>query len=271
MCYLFFLASLIPFQSKSVVFPIPLLFVSFHFVALQSCLTLTSSLVELLVDIILTFVICRSCLDTYLRSACWNPHFSISIREWCFTYLILGNILFFVACKPWHTSILYFAYTTGSYMPSSFLLYSCLLLPLALAIFMSSTKMLTLNLSFKSLSLILRKFESCELPTSPLISFHFLLPYKFCFKSILCYVFYLLSPSPCHPSILPWYSSLFCLFKISSLPPQLGSGCLPIWPLDIPPSFPFACLVLTPSFMVLISVVLMLIYLLSYIPVHYHL
>jgi hypothetical protein len=68
--YLFSLASLIPFQSESVVFPIPLLFVSFPFVALQSCLTLTSSFVELLFDIILIFVICRSYLDTYLRSAC---------------------------------------------------------------------------------------------------------------------------------------------------------------------------------------------------------
>jgi hypothetical protein len=46
------------------------LFVSFPFVALQSCLTLTSSFVELLFDIILTFVICRSCLDAYLKPAC---------------------------------------------------------------------------------------------------------------------------------------------------------------------------------------------------------
>jgi hypothetical protein len=83
-------------------------------------------------------------------------------------------------------------------------------------------------------------------------------PYKFCLNSILCYVFYLLSPSPCHPSILPWYSSLFWLFKISSLPPQLESGCLPIWPLGVPSPFPFVGHVLTPSFMVLISFVLCL-------------
>ena len=73
--------------------------------------------------------------------------------------------------------------------------------------------MLTLNLSFKSLPFLCTQFESCELPISSLISFHFLSPYKFCLNSILCYVFYLLSPSPCHPSILPWYSSLFWLFK----------------------------------------------------------
>jgi hypothetical protein len=73
--------------------------------------------------------------------------------------------------------------------------------------------MLTLNLSFKSLSFILRKFESCELPNSSLISFHFLSPYKFCVNFIPCCIFYLLSPSPCHPSVLPWYSSLFLLFK----------------------------------------------------------
>ncbi len=73
--------------------------------------------------------------------------------------------------------------------------------------------MLTLNLSFKSLPFLSTQFESCELPISPLISFHFLSPYKFCLNSILCCVFYLLSPSPCHPSILPWYSSLFLLFK----------------------------------------------------------
>jgi hypothetical protein len=53
----------------------------------------------------------------------------------------------------------------------------------------------------------------CELPISPLISFHSFLPYRFCVNSILCCVFYLLSPSYCHPSILPWYSSLFWLFK----------------------------------------------------------
>jgi hypothetical protein len=60
---------------------------------------------------------------------------------------------------------------------------------------------------------------------------------SFVLNSILCYVFYLLSPSPCHPSILPWHSSLFWLFKISSLPPQFESGSLPIWPLDVPSHF----------------------------------
>ena len=118
--------------------------------------------------------------------------------------------------------------------------------------------MLTSSLSFKSLPFPSTQFESCGLPISPLISFHFLSPYEFCLNSILCYVFYLLSPSPCHPSILPWYSSLCWLFKISSLPPQLESGNSPIWPMDVPSPFPFACHVLTPSWMILISFVLCL-------------
>jgi hypothetical protein len=61
------------------------------------------------------------------------------------------------------------------------------------------------------------------------------------------------------------------LKKISSLLPQVESGNLPIWPLDVSSSFSFAGLVLTPSFMVLISFVLMLIYLLFYILAHYYL
>jgi hypothetical protein len=48
--------------------------------------------------------------------------------------------------------------------------------------------------------------------------------------------------------------------KISSLPPQFESGKLPVWPLDVPSPFPFAGHVPTPSFMALISYVLMLIY-----------
>jgi hypothetical protein len=49
--------------------------------------------------------------------------------------------------------------------------------------------MFTLNLSFKSLPFLSTQFESCELPISPLISFHFLSPYKFCVNSIPCCVF----------------------------------------------------------------------------------
>jgi hypothetical protein len=49
-----------------------------------------------------------------------------------------------------------------------------------------------------------------------------------------------------------------CSLKIFSLPPQLESGSLPIWPLDTPSPFPFVGPVLTPSFMVLISFVLCL-------------
>jgi hypothetical protein len=112
---------------------------SFPLSLCKSCLTLTSSFVELLFDIILTFVICRSCLDTCLRSACRNPLFSISIRELCFTYLTLDYILFFTTCRPRLNSIRYCICTTCSSMPLSFLLHPSPLSPLALAIFMSPT------------------------------------------------------------------------------------------------------------------------------------
>jgi hypothetical protein len=118
--------------SRSGSFPFPLSLC-------KSCLTLTSSFVELLFDIVLTFVIYRSCLDTYLRSACWNPLFSISMWERCFTYLTLGYILFFTACKLRRNSILCCTHTTSSPMSSSFLSYSCLLSPLTLAILRPST------------------------------------------------------------------------------------------------------------------------------------
>jgi hypothetical protein len=97
--------------------------------------------------------------------------------------------------------------------------------------------MLTLNLSFKSLFFILRKFESCELPISPLISFHFLSPYKFCVNSIICCVLFAITITL--SSIDPALILIFIptLKKISSLPPQFKSGSLPIWPLDIPSFF----------------------------------
>ena len=122
-------------------------------------------------------------------------------------------------------------------MPSPFLLYSCLLLPLALAIFMSSTKMLTLNLSFKSLSFILRKFESCELPISPLISFHFLSSYKFCVNSILCCVLFAITITLSSIDLALILILIPTLKKISSLSPQFECGSLPIRPLDVPSHF----------------------------------
>ena len=61
----------------------------------------------------------------------------ISIWEWCFTYLTLGHILFFTACKPCLNSILCCTCTLGSSMPLSLLLHHCLLSPLTHAIFMS--------------------------------------------------------------------------------------------------------------------------------------
>jgi hypothetical protein len=118
--------------------------------------------------------------------------------------------------------------------------------------------MLTLNLSFKSLPFLSTQFESCELPISPLIYFHILLPYKFCVNSITCCVFICYHPHlvvhrPCLDTHLCFYS-----LKIPSLPPQFESGNLPIWSLDVHSPFPFACPALTPSFMVLISIVLCL-------------
>jgi hypothetical protein len=125
--------------------------------------------------------------------------------------------------------------------------------------------MLTLNLSFKSLPFLSTQFENCMLPISPLISFHFLLPYKFCVNSIPCCVFICYHPHVVvHRSCLNTHLYSYSL-KIPSLPPQFETGNLPIWPLDIPSDFPFAGPVLTPSFTILLSFVLMPIYLLSYI------
>jgi hypothetical protein len=67
--------------------------------------------------------------------------------------------------------------------------------------------MLTLNLSFKSLPFLSTKFESCELPISPLISFPSLSPYRFCSNSILCCVFicyhhYIVIHRPCFVTYL---------------------------------------------------------------------
>jgi hypothetical protein len=103
--------------------------------------------------------------------------------------------------------------------------------------------MLTLNLSFKSLPFLPTQFESCELPISALISFYSLSPYKFYLNSILCYVFicfhhYLVI----HQSCLDTHLYSYSLKKIPSLPPQLESGNLLIWPLDISFSICKSCL-----------------------------
>jgi hypothetical protein len=131
--------------------------------------------------------------------------------------------------------------------------------------------MLTLNLSFNSLPFLSTHFESCEVPISPLISFHFLSPYEFCVNYIPCCVFICYHPHlVVHRSCLDTHIYSYSL-KIPSLPPHFESGNLPIWPLDAPSPFPFVGHVLTPSFLVLISLVLMPIYLPSYIIVRYHL
>ena len=131
--------------------------------------------------------------------------------------------------------------------------------------------MITLNLSFKSLPFFSTQFESCEVPISPLISFHFLSPYKFCVNSIPCCVFICYHPHVVvHRSCLNTHLYSYSL-KIPSLPHQFESDNLPIWPLDVPSPFPLAGPVLTPYLVVRISLVLMPIYLLSYILARYHL
>jgi hypothetical protein len=131
--------------------------------------------------------------------------------------------------------------------------------------------MLTLSLSFKSLPFLSTQFEGCRLPISPLISFPSLSPYKSClipsFAVFFCYHHYL----AIHRYYLHTYLYACSLKKISSLPPQFGSGNLPIWPLDVPSPLPFAGHALTPYFVVLVSSVLMPIYLPSYILVCYRL
>jgi hypothetical protein len=63
----------------------------------------------------------------------------ILIRGKCFTYPALGRSLVFARCESYLNSILCCTHTTGSSMPSSFLLYPCPLSPSTLAIFMSPT------------------------------------------------------------------------------------------------------------------------------------
>jgi hypothetical protein len=118
--------------------------------------------------------------------------------------------------------------------------------------------MFTLNSSFKSLPFLSTQIESCELPISPLISFHFLSPYKFCVNSIPCCVLICYHPHlVVHRYCLDTHLYSYPL-KLPSLPPQFESGNLPIWPMDAPSPLTFAGPVLTPSFMVLISFVLCL-------------
>jgi hypothetical protein len=84
--------------------------------------------------------------------------------------------------------------------------------------------MLTLNLSFKSLSFLSTQFEGYELPISPLISFHSLTPYQCCVKSIPCCVFICYHPHlVVHRSCLDTHLYSYFL-KIPSLPPQFESG-----------------------------------------------
>jgi hypothetical protein len=131
--------------------------------------------------------------------------------------------------------------------------------------------MLTLNLSFKGLPFLSTKFEGCEVPISPLISFHLLSPYLFCANSIPSCVFICYHPRlVVHRSCLDTHVYSYSL-KIPSLPPQFESDNLPIWPLDVPSPFPLAGPVLTPYLVVLIFLVLMPIYHLSYTLVRYHL
>jgi hypothetical protein len=85
------------------------LFVPFFLYRVAS-LVLTLSFGVCLPFTSLTFVITRSCLDAYLKSAFWNLPFSISTREWCSTHYALGRILFLVAYNAFFNSILYCAH-----------------------------------------------------------------------------------------------------------------------------------------------------------------
>jgi hypothetical protein len=131
--------------------------------------------------------------------------------------------------------------------------------------------MLTSSLSFKSLPFHSTQFEAVSYLSLPwflftpccLTGFVLIPSFVVCF---ICYHHLLVIHRSCLDTHLDFGS-----LKISSLPPQLESGSLLIWPLDVPCPFPFIGPILTPSFMVLISLVLMLIYLLSYIIVCYHL
>jgi hypothetical protein len=131
--------------------------------------------------------------------------------------------------------------------------------------------MLTLNLSSKSLPFLSTQFESCELPISPLISFLSLSSYKFCLNPTLrCVFIHYHHHLVIHRSFLDTHLYSHSL-KIPSLLPQFESGSLPIWPLDVPSFFLLACPVLTPPSLVFIPLVLIPIYLLFYILVHYYL
>jgi hypothetical protein len=124
--YLFFLASLIPFQSKSVVFPIPLLFVPFFLYRVAS-LVLTLPFGVFLPFTSLTFVISRSFHAwCYLMPSFWNIIFSISIWKWCFTYPDL------VAFSPLSVTILALAPSFVMLMPLSCMSYYSPCLSMAL-------------------------------------------------------------------------------------------------------------------------------------------
>jgi hypothetical protein len=192
----------------------------------------------------------------------------ISIWEWCFTYHTLVYILSFTVCKSCFNFTLC---CTHAYAPLPLFSHPCLLSNLTLVISIPLPNCLLWTHPLKNLHFLSTQFESCELPISLLVSFPSLLPYKFYLNFILrcvfiCYHHYLVI----HRSCLDTYLYA-CSLKISSLPPQFESGNLPIWPLDKSSSFSLVGLVLTPSFVVLIFLVLMHIYLLFYILVHYHL
>jgi hypothetical protein len=156
-------------------------------------------------------------------------------------------------------------------MPSPFPLYSCLLSPLTLAIFMFLPKCLPWTYPLKAsplfweslrvasyLSLPWFLFTSCRLTSFALIP-----------SLVVFFIYYhphLVIHRPCLDTHLYSYS-----LKIPSLPPQFESDNLPIWPLDVPSPFPLAGPILTPYLVVLIFLVLMPIYFLSYALVRYHL
>jgi hypothetical protein len=131
----------------------------------KSCLTLTPSFVELLFDIILTFAICGSYLDTYLCGCSLNPLSSTSIWEWQFTYLALGRTSPLATCKSCLNFVICCAFVC---YPLTFVIsrsfHDAYLMP---ALW---------NIIFPILI-----WEWC-LPTPPLVAFS---PLSICFSSIL--------------------------------------------------------------------------------------
>jgi hypothetical protein len=179
-----------------------------------------------------------------------------------------GCNLIFATRQPGLSFILYCTRTLGSTALSPLPLHPCLLSPLTLVIYVSLPKCLPWTYPLKASPFFVPSLRVASYLSPPWFLFPPCRLTSFV-HPLLCLFAIIILLSSIDPALILIFNS--CSLKISSPPPQLESGNLPIWPLDVSSSFPLAWLVLTPSFMVLISLVLMHIYLLSYIFVCYHL